>query len=909
MNCKSTITKHNYFKSLLLTMAVVLFSWLAMNAWGQTTVPFTTSDTWTVPCGVTEVTIEAIGGGGGGGGVYEESFKASAGGGGGAYAKSTVNVTAGEVLTITVGDGGSSLYISSAPGGESKVSRGSTTLVKAVGGGGVTYTITGYTAFSNEPKGYATGVGTGGQASQCIGDIAYSGGNGGLGNSSSSRTGNNGGGGGGAAGRTGNGGNGGNASSSSIGAAGTGNSPGGNGAAGASVGNDGNSGATYGGGGSGAARGTRGSQSGGAGAKGVVYITYTTCTVSQAQRTAPTSIIGNSQVCQGNDVSLSATGGTGGNDEILWKEGSCPSVAYIQDFVQAPTSTSNITSCCVSEDAVLQVSPANTDPMIHMYDLGNFDYTKYKYFQIRYRVPSGNAGSAQVFFRNNVSDLSEERSVSGPLINDGEWHVLTLNAGANSNWNSNVTGWRFDPTNTQVTVEIDYIALTDAPQTGESTTFTIPTAGAHTYYAARINNSGASCISKTVTVYPQFDAGAISATGETICYDGTPAAIGTTTAASGGDGNFFYRWYKGATLISGATGATYTPTETAAGSYTYTRQAKDGSCSNWINSTGTYTLTIRPRFNAGAIATAGETICYGEAPAAIGSTTTASGGDGNISYQWYNGSSEIPGATDATYTPSTELAPGTYTFTRKAKDNTCVSLTASTGSYTLTVIPLPTLSDPANKTQTVCSGSAIQEIVFTSENATSLSATSLPAGLTLSNNKISGTPTASGTYTVTTQNDYGCENTSRQGTISIIPAITLINGVTDRGNIANCYTIDPEDNFVNKEGDIVSYPALTEYGDTVRGCSCDVLVTLNYRTPTTASVQGRVRLFEPTTASHAYAYTTADCSGTPIEASSLSVNGKFVTAVFSGLSENTKYYFKILATNGTKQAEGVSEAY
>ena len=233
----------------------------------------------------------------------------------------------------------------------------------------------------------------------------------------------------------------------------------------------------------------------------------------------------------------------------------------------------------------------------------------------------------------------------------------------------------------------------------------------------------------------------------------------------------------------------------------------------------------------------------------------------------------------------------------------------SCATKTVTVHALPTLNDPINKTQTVCSGSAIQEIAFTYDNATSLQATNLPNGLSFGNNKITGTPTANGTYTVTTVNDHGCADSSRQGTITVIPNITLIDGVTDRGNIANCYTIDPEDNFVNKEGDIVSYPALTEYGDTVRGCSCDVVVTLDYRTPTTASVKGRVRMFEPTTASHAYAYTTEDCSGTPIEASSLSVNGKFVTAVFSGLSENTKYYFKILATNGTKQAEGVSEAY
>ncbi|MFP3468194.1 hypothetical protein, partial [Leifsonia sp. SIMBA_070] len=40
-----------------------------------------------------------------------------------------------------------------------------------------------------------------------------------------------------------------------------------------------------------------------------------------------------------------------------------------------------------------------------------------------------------------------------------------------------------------------------------------------------------------VTVRPQFTAGEISSTGQTICYGGTPSAITSTTAASGGDGN------------------------------------------------------------------------------------------------------------------------------------------------------------------------------------------------------------------------------------------------------------------------------------------------------------------------------------------------------------------------------------
>ena len=73
--------------------------------------------------------------------------------------------------------------------------------------------------------------------------------------------------------------------------------------------------------------------------------------------------------------------------------------------------------------------------------------------------------------------------------------------------------------------------------------------------------------------------------------------------------------------------------------------------------------------------------------------------------------------------------------------------------------------------QTVNSGSAISNIVYTaSGTATSITVSGLPAGLTFSKNglvlTISGTPTASGTYTVTAANSGGV-TTTLQGTITV----------------------------------------------------------------------------------------------------------------------------------------------
>jgi hypothetical protein len=67
-----------------------------------TTQSFTSSGTWSVPAGVTSVTVDIWGGGGGGSG----GDSAQVGGGAGAYVHSVVNVTPGNNYTVTVGTGG-----------------------------------------------------------------------------------------------------------------------------------------------------------------------------------------------------------------------------------------------------------------------------------------------------------------------------------------------------------------------------------------------------------------------------------------------------------------------------------------------------------------------------------------------------------------------------------------------------------------------------------------------------------------------------------------------------------------------------------------------------------------------------------------------------------------------------------
>lgn len=171
---------------------------------------------WTVPAGVTSISVLAVGGGGGGGSVTSSTFSSGGGGAGGtlAYANN-VAVTPGETLEVLVGSGGSaaSRNGNAGGGGITRLRRGGVTLCQASGGGG---------AASGQP-GYAS--------SSYVGTAGYAGGTGG-GPGRAQR----GGGGGGAGGYSGVGGNGQNSSSFAAGSPGQGGGGGGGGASSSSPG-------------------------------------------------------------------------------------------------------------------------------------------------------------------------------------------------------------------------------------------------------------------------------------------------------------------------------------------------------------------------------------------------------------------------------------------------------------------------------------------------------------------------------------------------------------------------------------------------------------------------------------------------------------------------------------------------
>lgn len=156
---------------------------LSFESSAQTTQVYNTSGTFTVPAGVTTITVEAWGGGGGGGNSNNTATNGGAGGGGGAYARKVLTgLIPGTTYTVTVGAGGTGAPANStanATNGEDSQFAG-TGITTIIAGGGRLGDGSGEN--TNGTNGNNSG-GNGGTASG--GDVNFSGGNGGNGGSAS----------------------------------------------------------------------------------------------------------------------------------------------------------------------------------------------------------------------------------------------------------------------------------------------------------------------------------------------------------------------------------------------------------------------------------------------------------------------------------------------------------------------------------------------------------------------------------------------------------------------------------------------------------------------------------------------------------------------------------------------------
>ena len=125
---------------------------------------FTSSTTWVVPIGLTEISVTACAGGGGGGGYTATTGAGGGGGGGGFVYNYPLTVAPGHTLSITIGAAGAAGTTGSGASGTSTIITDTTTstvLLTLTGGSGGTWTTSGGTASGSAgaPNGLMGGYG------------------------------------------------------------------------------------------------------------------------------------------------------------------------------------------------------------------------------------------------------------------------------------------------------------------------------------------------------------------------------------------------------------------------------------------------------------------------------------------------------------------------------------------------------------------------------------------------------------------------------------------------------------------------------------------------------------------------------------------------------------------------------
>ncbi|WP_424964138.1 RHS repeat-associated core domain-containing protein [Ekhidna sp.] len=263
---------------------------------------------------------------------------------------------------------------------------------------------------------------------------------------------------------------------------------------------------------------------------------------------------------------------------------------------------------------------------------GQTKYTNTIRVTIRSSLSAGSIGNAQtVCYNGNPGTLSNTSSPSG---GNGSYSYQWQQRAPGGSWSSisGATGSSYNP----------------------------PTLTSTKEYRRRVQSCGQTKYSNTVTVTVRstLNAGSIG-NAQTICYNGDPSTLTNASSPSGGDGSYSYQWQQRApggswSSISGATGSSYNPPALTS-TKEYRRRVQSCGESKYSN---TITVTVQPSLNPGSIANA-QTICNGGDPDILSSSASATGGDGNYSYQWQQRSpggswTGISGAIGTSYDPVTQ---------------------------------------------------------------------------------------------------------------------------------------------------------------------------------------------------------------------------------------------------------------
>ncbi len=734
-----TIFSKSFIFAFIFALVYLL---IPQHIFAQGSQTFTSDGTFTVPAGVTHITVECWGAGGGGASISTTNGSGG-GGGGGAYASRIIIVTPGNMYDILVGIGGSA----GIDGGNSNFNNGD---VVAAGGSG---------ASDNSSIG-----GAGGSILNSFGTAVFAGGTGGDGNGTTYS-----GGGGGGAGSSGDGGN----ATGQI--AGTGTPlNGGTGGEGITIENDGNPGLVYGGGGSGALR-TASDKIGGSGANGLVIVSWTCSSASIAY--------GGSPFCNAISTPQSVTisGSTGGTFSAL------PvglTVDANSGAITPSTSTVNIYTVTYAIDAVGGCPAVNTTATVSIKPVSTlsgqstngqtqcFNGTfspitvtatgtglSYQWFSnttpstsggnslgssngaitASYTPQATTAGTLYYYCKVHSDcgpDLTSD--ISGPFIVNPPTAINSQSTNTQSQCINGVFAPLTVTATGTGTLTYQWYSNTSASTSGGSslgsahganTSSYTPQAndpGILYYYCIVHSDCGddvTSNISGAITVNPVTAITSQVTGGQTQCFNGPFDPIAVTAVGAG----LTYQWYSnttssnsGGSSLGSANGAqtnTYTPQSTAAGTLYYYCVAHS-NCGANVTSSVSGAFKVNPATEITDQSTESQTQCINGAFNPI-SVTVA--GTEPITYQWYSNTTPVisggsslgsaHGAQTNIYIPQATTAGTLYYYC--IVSGICGASVSSTISGAFIVNPVTIITSQSTNAQTQCINGTFTPITVT----------------------------------------------------------------------------------------------------------------------------------------------------------------------------------------------------
>ncbi|MGG7036509.1 MAG: hypothetical protein ACI7YS_15125, partial [Flavobacterium sp.] len=222
-----------------------------------------------------------------------------------------------------------------------------------------------------------------------------------------------------------------------------------------------------------------------------------------------------------------------------------------------------------------------------------------------------------------------------------------------------------------------------------------------------------------VTVNPDFTAGAIDTTGETICYNGDPSEIGSDTDASGGDGSITYKWqsselgdFSDAEDIVSNT-ETYDPPAGLTVTTTYRRLAHDGTCNDsFEESSGIWVVTVTPN-NTVEEASSDPTLCINTDLTDITHETTGATGIGTAT--------NLPNGVIASWDADIITISGIPT--ESGEFNYSIPLTGGCGSVAATgniTVDPASVGGTVSSNQSICTETEPADLTLTGHTGTVL---------------------------------------------------------------------------------------------------------------------------------------------------------------------------------------------